>query len=641
MSYKKYQISFHKEKKTNKRECRTSNLNEEDLKEILFTKVNPQEENFTIYDYDSKLTINSLKEYFLLTFGNKYKYCPCVLFVYYKSSSLFDEDKLILLDKNDKKKLSEFNYNHLYIIKRNSICDCEIKEYNKYMNMQKTDIIIELKNLKKECSKLETVEKQNEDFKQKIKELEEEINLLKKTEELKIFKNLVLEDFYDVIIKIDSIRELNKEGWKVKMNEKGLMQYNNHKNEAYLRIGVIGNTNKGKSFLLSKISKINLASGYSIQTEGLSIKYPDLKDYKDRNIILLDSAGLETPVFKTKITEKDKEVKENGNKNDENKKEKDEIEKRDQEQNKEFKENARDKIMTELFLQNFIIRSSDILLLVIGKLTYSEQLLINKVKHEGKRLKKDRIFIVHNLQEFSIVKEVKEYIKNVLLNCSTFNLKKNKIVNINKNIEEIPEKEEKNEIKNEDNKNQIKNEDNKNEIKIEENKNEIKIEENKNEINNEINNEENKNEINNEENKNVINNEINYQPKENLSIEQIEVIDESNLKNVHFYEVLYYDENRKIDIYHLILARENSEAGQVFNDYTYKFIENVYNTITEIKKFDLFEEVKTKFKDLSPTILNNNVNEAIFSSNDEIMKNKIIKLNLKEELSLKIVIWMN
>ena len=83
------------------------------------------------------------------------------------------------------------------------------------------------------------------------------------------------------------------------------------------------------------------------------------------------------------------------------------------------------------------------------------------------------------------------------------------------------------------------------------------------------------------------------------------------------------------------MARENSEAGKVFNEYTYQFIENVYNTITEIKKFDLFEEVKMKFKDLSPTILNNNVNEAIFSSNDEIMKNKIIKLNLKEELSLK------
>ena len=165
-------------------------------------------------------------------------------------------------------------------------------------------------------------------------------------------------------------------------------------------------------------------------------------------------------------------------------------------------------------------------------------------------------------------------------------MKKNKIVNIDKNVKEIPQKEEKkNEIKIEENKNKINNEDDKILIKKEENKNqinnenknELKNEENKNELNNED-----KNEIRNKENKNEINND---QPKEkNLNIKQIEVIDETDLNNVHFYEVLYYDENRKIDIYHLILAKENSEAGEVFNNYTYKFIENIYNTVTDIKK---------------------------------------------------------
>ena len=36
--------------------------------------------------------------------------------------------------------------------------------------------------------------------------------------------------------------------------------------------------------------------------------------------------------------------------------------------------------MTELFLEKFIIRNSVILLVVVGKLTYSEQLIINKIK---------------------------------------------------------------------------------------------------------------------------------------------------------------------------------------------------------------------------------------------------------------------
>ena len=81
-------------------------------------------------------------------------------------------------------------------------------------------------------------------------------------------------------------------------------------------------------------------------------------------------------------------------------------------QNIEFQENARDKIMTELFLENLIIKVSDILLLVVGKLTYSEQLLINKIKVESQRQNKGRIFIVHNLQEFRLVDQVEKYSKN-------------------------------------------------------------------------------------------------------------------------------------------------------------------------------------------------------------------------------------
>ena len=73
--------------------------------------------------------------------------------------------------------------------------------------------------------------------------------------------------------------------------------------EKVLKIGVIGNSNKGKSFILSKLSKIIIPSGTSIKTEGLSIKYPVLEEFKNRKIVLLDSAGLETPVL-AEINEK-------------------------------------------------------------------------------------------------------------------------------------------------------------------------------------------------------------------------------------------------------------------------------------------------------------------------------------------------
>ena len=80
------------------------------------------------------------------------------------------------------------------------------------MSMQKIDIIKELRDLKTECSLLENVEKQNEKYRKQIKELEEKNNKLMKTEELKIYKKREFENFYDIIIKIDSIKELNKEG---------------------------------------------------------------------------------------------------------------------------------------------------------------------------------------------------------------------------------------------------------------------------------------------------------------------------------------------------------------------------------------------------------------------------------------------
>ena len=59
----------------------------------------------------------------------------------------------------------------------------------------------------------------------------------------------------------------------------------------------MGNGNKGKSYILSKISDIELPVGESIKTKGLSIKFPELKNYSNRTITLLDSAGQETPVL--------------------------------------------------------------------------------------------------------------------------------------------------------------------------------------------------------------------------------------------------------------------------------------------------------------------------------------------------------
>ena len=217
-------------------------------------------------------------------------------------------------------------------------------------------------------------------------------------------------NFYDIIVYIQSLIDINK-GWKVEYNPKFFEKYEEFAKVKVLKIGVIGNSNKGKSFILSKLSYFNLPSGTSLKTQGLSIKYPEFERYPNKRIVLLDSAGLETPVL---LEKQEKEKK-----------------------NDLFKEKSRDKIITELFLQNYIIQYSDILIFVVGILSYSEQKLLNRIKMELRRANKNTtLYVIHNLMNYYTKKQVKDYIEEICLKSATFNLEKQIIINFNENPKE-------------------------------------------------------------------------------------------------------------------------------------------------------------------------------------------------------------
>ena len=309
------------------------------------------------------------------------------------------------------------------------------REYENEINQLKGNKK-ELKNTINEYVKImEDDSNQINQLKKEINELKDE-NILLKEELAKlnnnennsiILRNDILNqnesfiDFYDVIIDIKSIKDIKK-GWEIKMNERGKKKYYEYKGMKIIRIGVIGNSNKGKSFLLSKISKIKLPTGTSIRTEGLSIKYPELEGYTDRKIVLLDSAGLETPVLKDNEYEiiknendnsNDYSIIDNGNQSQNLKKDLKEY----------FKEKSREKLITELFLQNYIIHNSEILILVVGIFTYSEQKLLNRIKTIIERAKIDKpLYIIHNLITYTSISQVKEYINEFLLKSVTFDL---------------------------------------------------------------------------------------------------------------------------------------------------------------------------------------------------------------------------
>ena len=81
--------------------------------------------------------------------------------------------------------------------------------------------------------------------------------------------------------------------------------------------------------------------------------------------------------------------------------------------------------MTESFLASFVISVSDLLLVVIDSLTFSEQKLLNKIKGEIKIKKAPKkLFVIHNLKTYRTIEQVELYVSEVLLKSLTFQLRK-------------------------------------------------------------------------------------------------------------------------------------------------------------------------------------------------------------------------
>ena len=85
---------------------------------------------------------------------------------------------------------------------------------------------------------------------------------------------------------------------------------------------------------------------------------------------------------------------------------------------------TKDRRLTDYFLQKFILWNSDILLCVVGQLTFSDQKFINTIRSQINVRKKKKLFIIHNLTTFVEKKQVEDYIENTLMKSYTFELEK-------------------------------------------------------------------------------------------------------------------------------------------------------------------------------------------------------------------------
>ena len=222
------------------------------------------------------------------------------------------------------------------------------------------------------------------------------------------------DDYYNIIFDLKSLSKL-KEGFPIIYSKTLKDKYDELKEKDGVMITAIGNSNKGKTYILSKIFETELPFNHS--TKGISIKYVNNTFKKDSNkkYVILDTEGSEKSI---KISNEDKNEINKLNKN---------------EKFKKIQNNINDRKLTESFIQHFALDSADIVIVVVG-LTFQDQKLLNRIKKycNGKK----NLFVIHNLMYIDTKEEVEYYNMNDVIEKSLlFNLEKRNMVTLNKDKE--------------------------------------------------------------------------------------------------------------------------------------------------------------------------------------------------------------
>lgn len=109
-----------------------------------------------------------------------------------------------------------------------------------------------------------------------------------------------IKGMYDIIFACESLDKLIKKnnGWKFYYSEryKDLIKSKEKNHEKYSKIGFIGETNKGKTFILNQLTGNEFKSGEEFRTEELICKFTDFGGDGDK-FIIFDSAGRPEPLL--------------------------------------------------------------------------------------------------------------------------------------------------------------------------------------------------------------------------------------------------------------------------------------------------------------------------------------------------------
>ena len=301
--------------------------------------------------------------------------------IQYKTNIIKDLEKKIYKEKNQCEMIT------LNFQKELGSKEQQIKDLKEKLVIAENKI----KSLNAETAKLE---KSLYDERQKIYGIEkksivkdDEINNLLNKDNVESDKRV-----YDFIIHIDSLNDLKNDGWKLSYNENDV--HNKEKiqeslNSSKILVGVIGYENVGKTHFLNKLCGDNLPYGYNYHTQGLSFK---ISENEKLPFIYADAAGCGKPFSyypKSLVPVSDK---------DKNLEDKCDI--------------VNDRIMTETFIQDFILANCNIIMIILGQLTQENQKMIERIIRNYYNKK---IFIIHNFSNLAYVQSVEEKVKRDII----------------------------------------------------------------------------------------------------------------------------------------------------------------------------------------------------------------------------------
>ena len=222
------------------------------------------------------------------------------------------------------------------------------------------------------------------------------------------------QSLYDAIFRCGSLNKLFKEEWDYFLSHIFIERIQREDDDRnFCSVCMMGDTNKGKTFMVNLLSNCKLESGAEYKTEGISLKFTDLplnlteeenidERAKEKKFLIFDSAGRSEPLLI--------DPKERAKLNSEELKNRVDID------NKDLR-------LSEEFLKNFLISHSDIIIVVVNQLTLAEQIFLYELKNDNED-KFQELFIIHNLFNFGKRSQMEDYINNTIVHSIYFDLSK-------------------------------------------------------------------------------------------------------------------------------------------------------------------------------------------------------------------------